>query len=66
MAEKYKLDFTPFLEFEQFQIQISRHSFEKGILLIIITEMWTRRDTTVSNTFIAPNLEHDMGSKHRL
>ena len=57
MAEKYKLEFTSFLEFDQFQIYIEKTCLLNGILLLIIIEMWRMRDTTVSNTFKAPNLQ---------
>ena len=56
MAEKYKFEFTSFLEFDQFQIQKCQTSFENRILLQIIIEMWRRRDTTVSNTFKSPSM----------
>ena len=55
MAEKYKFEFTSFLEFDQFQIYIEKTCLLNGILLLIIIEMWRSRDTSVSNTFIAPN-----------
>ena len=54
MAEKYKLEFTSFLEFDQFQIYIEKTCLLNGILFLIIIEMWRSRDTSVSNTFIAP------------
>ena len=55
MAEKYKLEFTSILEFDQFQIYIEKTCLLNGILLLIIIEMWRRGDRTVSNTFIAPS-----------
>ena len=63
MAEKYKLEFTAFLEFDQFQIYIEKTCLLNGILLLIIIEMWRIRDTTVSNTFIAPTTDSKQFSK---